>query len=154
MKLAAFVMFATLISCDTVVNPTQTVNQGGGGGNAAPPAGTVNPVGGPRTIDSVTIEVGEGCASSAGVVPLGCVARVTATPRVGGVAVSPAIHGPICTWLLDGAIVAGSASSNVAYVTETTNPFNLAIFGQGVGAFSLEAEVMTVRSAPRTFVVR
>lgn len=154
MKLAAFVMFASLISCDTVVNPTQTVQQGGGGGNAGTPAGTINPVSGPRTIDSVTIEVVEGCASAAGVVPLGCVARVTATPRVGGVAVSPAIHGPICTWLLDGAIVAGSASTNVAYVTETANPFNLALFGQGVGAFSLEAEVMTVRSAPRTFVVR
>jgi hypothetical protein len=152
MKLAVGALLASLISCDT----TQTVNQGGGGGGGgttSPSAATINP-NVARTIDSVTIEVVEGCASSAGILPLGCVARVTATPRVGGVAVSPAVHGPICTWFLDGAIVAGSASTNIVYATETTNPFNLAVFGQGPGAFTLVAEVMSVRSAPRTFVVR
>jgi hypothetical protein len=150
MKLLVFGLLAAFISCDTVVNPTQTVTQGGAGATA--PA-TINP-NAARTIDSVTLEVVEGCASAAGVLPLGCVARVTATPKVGGVAVSPAVHGPICTWFLDGALVAGSASTNIVYATETANPFNVALFGQGVGAFSLEAEVMTVRSAPRTFVVR
>jgi len=151
MKLAALSLFASLISCDTIVQPTQTVQQGGG--SAAAPAGTINP-GAARTIDSVTLEVGDGCASSSGIVPLGCVARITATPRVGGVAVSPAIHGPICTWRLDGAIIAGSASTATVYATETVNPFNVAVFGQAPGAFQLEAEVMSVRSAPRTFVVR
>jgi len=153
MKLLACTLFASVVSCDTVVQPTQTVTQGGGGGG-----GTTAPVGiNPnvaRTIDSVTIEVGEGCASPAGILPLGCVARVTATPRIGGVSVSPAVHGPVCTWFVDGAIVAGSASTATVYATETTNPFNLALFGQGAGAFQIEAEVMSVRSAPRTFVVR
>jgi hypothetical protein len=154
MRLVALGLFAAVISCDTIVTPTQTVQQGGGGG-ATPAAVSVNPAVAP-TIDSVSLEVVEaaGCAEASGILHPGCVARITATPRFHGVAVSPAVHGPICTWLLDGAPVAGSASTNVVYVTETTNAFNLTAFGQAPGTFTLEAEVMSVRSGPRRFAVR
>jgi hypothetical protein len=154
MKLAIGALLATLVSCDTIVQPTQTVQQGGGGA-AAPGVTGINPAVAP-TIDSISLDVvdGSGCAEASGVIHPGCVARITATPRFHGVAVSPQVHGPICSWFVDGALVAGSASNNTVYVTETMNPFNLSAFGQSPGTFTLEAEVMTVRSGPRRFVVR
>jgi hypothetical protein len=153
MKILAFGLFAAVISCDTVVTPTQTVNTAGSGQGGAT---SISPTGAPTAIDSISIEVVDngGCAEPSGIFHPGCVARVTATPRINGVAVSPQIHGPICTWFLDGALVSGSASNPTVYVTETANPFNLAVYGQSPGTFLLEAEVMTVRSGPKRFAVR
>jgi hypothetical protein len=153
MKLIALGLLATVISCDTIVTPTQTVTQDRQGTNGS---ATVSPGGAGTAIDSISLDVVDsaGCAEESGVVHPGCVARVTATPKVHGVAVSPAVHGPICSWFLDGALVVGSASNNVVYVAETANPFNVAMYGQGPGTFTLEAEVLGVRSAPRRFAVR
>lgn len=154
MKLAALGLLATVISCDTIVTPTQTVSQGPGAGSS--PA-VISPTGVSTVIDSIALEVvdpGSGCAEASGVIHPGCVTRITATPRVNGVVVSPQVHGPICTWFLDGTLVAGSAATPVVYVSETQNAFNLAVYGQSAGTFLLEAEVMSVRSGPRRFAVR
>lgn len=149
--------YLAVISCDTIVTPTQTVQQGpAAGGSSTAAAPTVSP-NAPMAINSITLEVSDvtsGCAEESGLIHAGCVARITATPRINGVVVPPAVHGPICTWFLDGALVLGSASTNVVYVTGTQNPFNLAVFGQAAGRFTLEAEVMAVRSGARTFVVQ
>jgi hypothetical protein len=152
MKIILAGLLAAVISCDTVVTPTQTVGSAGG----TTSSGNQTIRGGQATFDSISVEVVQngGCAEPSGIFHLGCVARVTATPRANGVAVSPQVHGPICTWFLNGTLVSGSASDPVVYVTETANPFDLAVWGQSVGTFVLEAEVMGVRSGPKRFAVR
>lgn len=154
MRLAALSLLATFISCDTIVQPEQTVT-------LDPRTGAISTTGGTAPVavapfDAVDISLVDagGCNAGAAVIHAGCVARFTATPKSRGVPVAAALHGPICLWFLDGQLVIGAASTAVVYVSATSNPFNLAAYGQAPGAITLEAEVMGVRSGARTFAVQ
>jgi hypothetical protein len=158
-RLAALTLLAAFISCDTIVNPTQVVTTGGA--TPQPSAGAASAPVVPPRFDRVAVEIFQqlGCPSppaggGGSQIGVGCIARITATPTLNGATVPPELHGPSCAWFLDGARVTGSASSAVVYVTETSNPFNLVAHALAAGTFTLEAEVMGVRSGPRLFVMQ
>lgn len=149
-KLASLPLLA-IVSCDTIVTPTQTITlpQQGSQGSASPSPAPVALA--PGAFDQVVVEIFEATCP----LPLtpGCIARITATPKSRGVQVGPEVHGPNCSWFLNGAPISGIGSTPVVQVARTTNAFNLNVVTLTQGTFTLEVEVMGVRGS-RTFVVQ
>lgn len=142
----------TFVNCgDTIILPTQSVNVAQG-----VPSPTPAPVA--AAFDSVSLEIFDHACPNAPprgepLLRVGCLARITATPKARGIAVPPEAHGAACNWFLNGAPVNGVAESSVVRVVETANPFNVSATGFSAGTFTLEAEVLGVRSGTKVFQV-
>lgn len=166
--LTCVVLLAALCSlgCDeppaapTPVNVTVNVNnnnqQGGGSAGATP-----SPSPGTQGFDSVRIGIFQhnaGCANAPRngeqIVRLGCTASLTATPKLGGTDVPPAVHGPSCIWFLNGTRVDALAQiPQVDISVDPNNPFNVSARGKAAGQFRLSVEVKGFRTGDSVFAV-
>jgi hypothetical protein len=70
------------------------------------------------------------------------------------VEVPASVHGPACTWFLNGLRVDGVASTPAVRVVVQSEPFNISAQGLNAGTFTLEAEVKGVRSGVKGFAVQ
>jgi hypothetical protein len=142
---AAALPLLAIVSCETIVSPTQVVTiTPPGHGQSPPPAVGV--------FDEVSVEVFDTtCPAPPRFIP-GCIARITATPKLRGVMVPPEVHGPSCRWFLDGGLIAGVGSTPVVQASNTPAAFNVNVVALQAGSFRLEAQVGTVTGA-KTFVV-
>ena len=151
MQSLAALPLLVIISCDTIVSPTQVVTITTPGQGQSPPPAAGLEVG---VFDEVSIEVFESTCPDPPRFIVGCISRVTATPKLRGVMVPPEVHGPSCLWYLDGALLTGGGGSTpVVQVTQTPIAFNIVVVARAPGSFRLEAQVMAVNGA-KTFVVQ
>lgn len=150
LPLASACVSQTVIDDGDVFGPSPN---GPGGPSASP-----SPAPGCATaIDSVRVApFGFECTSadkpnnSAGVLPLTCTARVTATPKgkfPGNGDVPAEIHGPNITWTLR------TGTGNVEVLDDPTQPFNKNVSALKVGSFSLSATVCGVEGSYNGLVV-
>lgn len=128
----------------TTVIVTNTTTQTQGGTPGASPSPGPAPAG---AIASVRVGTfGYDCPSgtatpnnSSGVVPIGCTASVTATPKdATGADVPAAVHGPVIAWTVN------AVPSSAASVTEPGEAFNRDVHGLAAGVVHLSATVQGV----------
>lgn len=128
----------------TVVDESEKTGGTGGGGVSGP-----STPGCEAAVRSVRVNpFGYDCDdsdspnNSSGLLPLGCVARVTATPKdQTGRDVPDTVHGPNISW----AVTFGG--SHVEVVDDPSQPFNKNVRAVSVGEFSLSATVCGVTGA-------
>jgi hypothetical protein len=150
-KVWALAVFATLgfgvlQACDTII---QSVTLPSSGGSPSPGASPTSP-GCEAAVKSVRVNpFGYSCddgvdkpANSSGLLPLGCTAHVTATPKdQTGKDVPDTVHGPIAGWSVS------FGGSHVEVTPDPNQPFNVNVRATSVGEFSLETSVCNVRGA-------
>lgn len=139
------VVLAAVLSCTTIINDaTQTVTSPTG---TSPATGaSPDPAGCTAAVKSVRVNPfgyddcpGNKPSNSSGLLPLGCVARVTATPKDAlGKDVPASVHGQAIAW----SVMLGS--NHIQVTDDPEEGFNKNVRGTSEGEFSLAAQVCGV----------
>lgn len=161
LKVIPILLGIGLVNCsgDTtqVASPTIVISNGSG---SIP--STLNPgTGTSGNFDSIRVgiyghnpECSNAPRNSENIVRKGCVAGITATPKLNGQDVPEPVHGPDCKWYFNGQLLStGGGSSSSVSVQVDSNPFNIFAQGLASGTFTLQAEVQSKRSDVITFRV-